>query len=164
MDSVPVWLRCLGCTTYFLPWSTALLFSTTILSMDIMPLALWKVLIVPALPVLRIGRLLPLGLASLLLPLLLFLAVVRNPQMPYFLRFNTLQAILLDLLLVFANYVLLFTCNPAVETDFVCNTFNNTIFLGSALLLAFSAVQCIRGLEPDIPSLSDAVRAQLRFF
>ena len=164
MDSIPVWLRCLGCITYLLPWSTALLFSTSILDMGIVPFVVRKLLMAPVLPLLEVNRLLPLGLGSLLLPILLFLAVVRNPKMPFFLRFNTLQAILLDLLLVVTNYIILFACDPGAEADFLCDTFNNTFFLGSVLVLAFSVVQCIRGLEPEIPSLSDAVRTQLWFF
>ena len=163
MDSIPAWLRGLGCIMYLLPWSTALLFSTSILDMGV-PFVVRELIITPGLPLLELSRLLPFGLGSLLLPILLFLAVVRNPKAPFFLRFNTLQAILLDLLLVVANYIILFACDPGAGADFLCDTFNNTFFLGSVLVLAFSVVQCIRGLEPEIPSLSDAVRAQLRFF
>ena len=162
MDSIPIWLRCLGFATYLLPWSDALSFGPPFLGLGIVPPPLQVILILPAIPLHWIDTLLPFGLGGLLLFLLLFLAVARNPRVPYFLRFNTLQAILLDILLIVVNYAFItFGCVPAAADGLACETFSNTVFLGSLLLVGFATVQCMRGLEPDIPNLSDAVRMQL---
>ena len=45
-------------------------------------------------------RSIPFGLGGLLLVIVLFYAVVRNPNVPYFLRFNALQALLTDIALI----------------------------------------------------------------
>ncbi len=162
MNLVPFWHRGLGLVMYLLPWSHALMFSRPFFGLGLVPPPLQVALILPALPVNWISGLLPLGLGSLLLFLVLFLAVVRNPRVPYFLRFNALQAILVDILLMVAGYgMAIFGCRPGSGGGFTCDTFSNTLFLGSLLLVLFAAVECFRGREPEVPSLSDAVRLQL---
>ena len=52
----------------------------------------------PALPVLMLQQMVPFG--GFLLFLVLYLAVVRNQKVPYYLRFHVLQAILIDIVLV----------------------------------------------------------------
>jgi uncharacterized membrane protein len=94
-----------------------------------------------------------------LLFLVLFLAVVRNPRVPYFLRFNVLQAILLDIVLVVLS--LAFQLLRLGSLGFAGRTLANTVFLGVLVLLLFALVQCLRGKEADIPTLSEAVRMQL---
>ena len=111
----------------------------------------------PALPVLMLERGVPFG--GFLLFLVLFLAVVRNPQVPYFLRFNVLQAILLDIVLVVVS--LAFQLLRIGSLGFAGRTLANTVFLGMLVLLLFALVQCLRGKEADIPTLSEAVRMQL---
>jgi cytochrome bd-type quinol oxidase subunit 1 len=91
--------------------------------------------------------------------LVLFLAVVRNPRVPYYLRFNVLQAILLDIVLVVLS--LAFQLLRLGSLGFASRTIANTVFLGMLVLVVFAAVQCIRGKEADVPSLSEAVRMQL---
>ena len=65
----------------------------------------------------------------------LFLAVVRNPQVPYFLRFNVLQAILLDIVLVVVS--LAFQLLRIGSLGFAGRTLANTVFLGMLVLLLF---------------------------
>ena len=108
-------------------------------------------------PVLLLERNVPFG--GFLLFLVLFLAVVRNPRIPYFLRFNVLQAILLDIVLVVLS--LAFQLLRLGSLGFAGRTLANTVFLGMLVLLVFTVVQCVRGKEADVPSLSEAVRMQL---
>lgn len=163
MNSIPLWQRGLGLAMYLLPWSDALVFGPPLLGLGLVPPLAQTALILPVVPVKWISSLLPFGLGSILLFLGLFFAVVRNPQVPYFLRFNALQAILVDIVLVVAGYGLaVFDCRPIkVGSGFACDTFSNTLFLGGLLLVIFACVQCIRGREPELPGLSDAVRLQL---
>ena len=49
---------------------------------------------------------------GLLLFFVLFLAVVRNPNVPYFLRFNTLQALLIDIVLILLSYTFQIILKP----------------------------------------------------
>ena len=162
MNPIPPWQRALGLAMYLLPWGDALVFSRPFFGLGLVPPSVQTALILPALPLNWISSLLPFGLGSILLFLGLFFAVVRNPQVPYFLRFNALQAILVDIVLIVAGYGLtIFGCRPATMGSLACDTLSNTLFLGSLLLVIFAFVECIRGREPELPSLSDAVRLQL---
>jgi uncharacterized membrane protein len=153
MADIPLWQRPLAVLAYLLPWSAALPFGQSL--DNLFPALQWLVL--PALPVLMLERGVPFG--GFLLFLVLFLAVVRNPQVPYFLRFNVLQAILLDIVLVVVS--LAFQLLRIGSLGFAGRTLANTVFLGMLVLLLFALVQCLRGKEADIPTLSEAVRMQL---
>ncbi|MFM8674060.1 MAG: Tic20 family protein [Vulcanococcus sp.] len=153
MADIPLWQRPLAVLAYLLPWSAALPFGASL--DNLFPALQWLVL--PALPVLMLERGVPFG--GFLLFLVLFLAVVRNPQVPYFLRFNVLQAILLDIVLVVLS--LAFQLLRIGTLGFAGRTLANTVFLGVLVLLLFALVQCLRGKEADIPTLSEAVRMQL---
>jgi len=153
MAAIPAWQRLLALLAYLLPWSAALPFGDSL--DNLIPALQWLAL--PALPVLMLERGVPFG--GFLLFLVLFLAVVRNPQVPYFLRFNVLQAILLDIVLVVVS--LAFQLLRLGSLGFTGRTLANTVFLGMLVLLLFALVQCLRGKEADIPTLSEAVRMQL---
>ena len=162
MNAIPLWQRGLGMAMYLLPWTDACTFSHPFRNLELLPPLLKIALLLPAVPLLWIRTFIPLGLGSLLLVLALFFAVVRNPQVPYFLRFNVLQAIVVSVVLVSAGYgMAVFGCQPAGVGGFACDTVRNTLFLGTLLLVIFAFVECIRGREPELPSLSDAVRSQL---
>lgn len=162
MNSVSPWQRGLGLAMYLLPWSDALPFGRPFFGLELVPPSVQTALVIPALPLRWISGLVPFGLGTILLFLALFFAVVRNPQVPYFLRFNALQTILVDIVLVVAGYGLaVFGCRSGSMGGFACDAFSNTLFLGSLLLVIFAFVECIRGREPELPSLSDAVRLQL---
>jgi uncharacterized membrane protein len=79
---------------------------------------------------------------------------------PYLIRFNVLQAILVDILLVLVSLAFNILLAP-LGIDFALRTLSNTVFLGVLVLVLFAVVQSLRGEEADIPSLSDAVRMQL---
>ena len=154
MEGPPIWQRLLAALAYLLPWSDALPFGRAMFSM--FPALQW--LAVPALPLQLLEQAVPFG--GLVLFLLLFLVVVRNTQVPYLIRFNVLQAILIDIVLVLLTLAFQMLLAP-LGGGFVVRTLSNTIFLGTLLLVAFAVVQCLRGKEADIPTVSEAVRMQL---
>lgn len=109
-----------------------------------------KILLILTFPVLIIEKSLPFG--GLLLFLILFAGVVRNPKVPYFLRFNAFQALLLDIALIIVSYLLRIL--PLAELGSILFIFSLAIFI-------FSIFQCCRGVEPEIPLISKSVRMQI---
>jgi uncharacterized membrane protein len=156
MQDPPLWQRLLAALAYLLPWSDAIPFGQALFG----PLPWLRWFTLPALPVLALQEAVPLG--SLVLFLVLFLAVVRNPQVPYLIRFNVLQAILLDIVLVLLSLAFNILLAPlGGSLGFVVRTLQNTVFLGALLLVLFAVVQNLRGKDADIPTVSEAVRMQL---
>jgi uncharacterized membrane protein len=154
MQGPPIWQRLLAALAYLLPWSDALPFGSSLFGL--FPPLQW--LSLPALPLLVLEQVLPFG--GFLLFLVLFLAVVRNGRVPYLVRFNVLQAILVDIVLILLSLAFSVILQP-LGVGFAVRTLSNTVFLGVLLLVLFGVVQSLRGEEPDIPSLSQAVRMQL---
>ena len=152
--TIPSWQRLLALLTYLLPWSDGLPFGRSLTSL--FPVLQW--LSLPALPLVLIEQAIPFG--GFILFLVLFLGVVRNQRVPYFIRFNALQAILLDIILIVLSLALNLLLAP-LGGNFAVRTLANTVFLGMLVLVLFGIIQCLRGKEADIPSLSEAVRMQL---
>ena len=109
-----------------------------------------KVLLYLTFPVEIIERSLPFG--GLLFFLILFAGVVRNPNVPYFVRYNACQALLLEIALIIITYLLRIL--PVAEFGLIVFVFTLSIFL-------FSIFQCINGVEPEIPFISKSVRMQI---
>lgn len=154
MQVPPIWQRLLAAAAYLLPWSDGLGFGQALFGL--FPVLQW--LSLPALPVALLQQAVPFG--GFLLFLVLFLAVVRNPRVPYLVRFNVLQAILIDILLVLVSLGFRLLLAP-LGVGFALRTLSNTVFLGVLVVVGFGVVQSLRGEEADIPSLSEAVRMQL---
>jgi hypothetical protein len=154
MQGPPIWQRLLAALAYLLPWSDALPFGQSLFGL--FPVLQW--LSVPAFPVLLLQQAVPFG--GFVLFLVLFLAVVRNSKVPYLIRFNVLQAILVDILLVLVSLTFSVLLAP-LGIGFALRTLSNTVFLAALLLVAFGMIQSLRGQEAEVPSLSQAVRMQL---
>ena len=161
MQDPPLWQRLLALLPYSLTWSDALPFGRDLFS----SFPSLKALMLPAMPALLVQNLGSMGginLGGLLLFVLLFAAVVRNPKVPYTIRFNTLQALMLDILLVVIGLVFqLLQSLLVLGGGLLFRTLANTVFLGTLLILLFTVVQVLRGKEADLPTLSEAVRMQL---
>jgi hypothetical protein len=154
MQGPPIWQRLLAALAYLLPWSDALPFGQSLFGL--FPVLQW--LSVPAFPVLLLQQAVPFG--GFVLFLVLFLAVVRNSKVPYLIRFNVLQAILVDILLVLVSLAFSVLLAP-LGIGFALRTLSNTVFLAALLLVGFGMIQSLRGQEAEVPSLSQAVRMQL---
>lgn len=154
MVNPPLWQRLLAAAAYLLPWTNAIPFGRSLFGL--WPWLQW--LGVPALPVALLEQTVPFG--SFVLFLVLYLAVVRNTRVPYLIRFNTLQAILLDIVLVVVSLIFSVLLAP-LGAGFALRTLSNTVFLGALVLVLFALIESLRGREADIPTLSEAVRMQL---
>ena len=151
---IPIWQKMIGILIYLLPWSDALPFGKY-LFVDF-PILQW--LAFPALPIILVEQIIPFG--SLILFFVLFLAVVRNRQMAYFIRFNTLQALLIDIAVIVMGYASQIFLQP-LEGTLIASTLSSTVLMSILSIVIFSFVQCLRGKEPDLPGFSEAVRMQL---
>jgi len=154
MDGPPIWQRPLAALAYLLPLSDAIPFGKALL----LQFPVLQLLALPALPLITLQQAIPFG--GLVVFLALYLLVVRNSQVPYLIRFNVLQAILLDIVLVLLTLAFDTLLSP-LGASFAVRTLENTIFLGTVVLVLFALVQSLRGKEAEIPSVSEAVRMQL---
>ena len=122
---------------------------------------LLRLLIVPAIPFIQLQRVVPFGVGGLLLFFVLFLGVVRNPNVPYFLRFNALQALLTDIVVIVLSFAFSILLRPIGGDTLLVGTLSSTVVIAVLAILVFAIVECLRGREPDLPGLSQAVRMQL---
>jgi hypothetical protein len=154
MQAPPIWQRLLAAAAYLVPWSDAIPFGRSLFGL--FPMLQW--LSVPALPLAMLQQLVPFG--GLVLFLALYLAVVRNGRVPYPIRFNVLQAILIDIVLVLVSLAFNLLINP-LGSGFALRTLSNTVFLGTLVVVLFGVVQNLRGKDAELPTISEAVRMQL---
>ena len=154
---IPVWQRVVAPLVYLLPWSDAIPFGGPLFQQY--PWMQWFTL--PVLPLALLERSVPFGLGGLLLFFVLFLAVVRNPAVPYFLRFNTLQALLTDIVIVVLSFAFGILLQPIAGGSLLLSTLSSTVVVAVLAILLFALVECWRGREPDLPGISQAVRMQL---
>jgi uncharacterized membrane protein len=91
----------------------------------------------------------------------LFIFVVRNEKINHFIRYNAMQAILLDIV-IFLVSILLRILTPIPGAGFAIETLANTIFLGIVASVVYSVFQSLNGRYAEIPAISDAVYMQVR--
>jgi uncharacterized membrane protein len=118
-----------------------------------------QVILIPLSPVLAIYSTIP--FAGLIIFFALFMLVVRNEKINHFIRFNTMQAILLDIVLILCS-LLISVLNPIPGANFAIETLTNTIFIGLLASVIYSVIQTIMGRYAEIPAISNAVYMQVR--
>lgn len=118
-----------------------------------------RIVLVPLLPLVQIYFGIP--FIGLIIFFVLFLLVVRNERVSHFIRFNTMQAILIDIVLFLCS-ILLQILGPVPGTTFAIATLANTIFLGVVVAAVYAVVQSLLGRYAEIPAISDAVHMQVR--
>ena len=109
-------------------------------------------------PVEIIEKSLPFG-GGLLLFLILYAGLVRNPQVPYFIRYNACQALLINISLIIISY--LFQILPLDQLGSILFILGSIVFLFILCIFIYSITQCIYGVEPEIPFISKSVRMQI---
>lgn len=149
--------RIFACLPYLLPLIYSLAFAGPLLQQ----LPELRFLFLPILPIAAIFNSIP--FASLIVFFLLLFLVVRNESINHFIRFNTMQAILLDILLVLFSILMSFVVMPILGNGgLLLDTVYNVIFLGAIAAVVYSVVQSAMGRYAEIPTLSDAVYMQVR--
>ena len=120
---------------------------------------LLKLLFLPIWPLLQIYY--GVRYAGLLIFFALFIFVVRNERISHFIRFNTMQAILIDIT-IFLFGILTDLVNLINIGNFAIQTLSTTIFLGVVVAVVYSIAQSLMGRYAEIPAISDAVYMQVR--
>ncbi|MEO0539643.1 MAG: Tic20 family protein [Cyanobacteria bacterium P01_A01_bin.105] len=111
-----------------------------------------------ALPAVLIQGLIPFG--SLVIFMLLIFLVVRNPRIGHFIRFNTLQAILIGFIIFVCSLLIGVFETPSLSL--LTETLSNVVFLGGLGMVLYSMVQSGLGRYAEIPTISEAVHMQVR--
>lgn len=148
--------RIFACLPYLLPLIEGLMFGR-FLFQQVPAIGL---LFAPLAPVVLLYASIP--FAGLIVFFALFLLVVRNESIAHFIRFNTMQAILIDIVLVLCSLALQFIVIPLPGTGFAVEILSNTIFLGLIAAVGYAVVQSAIGRYAEIPAISDAVHMQIR--
>ena len=118
-----------------------------------------QILFIPILPIAQIYRAVP--FAGLIVFFALFLLIVRNERINHFIRFNTMQAILIDIALILCSLILSLLPQGGPGNLFV-ETLFNVVFLGVLAAFIYSVAQSLLGRYAEIPTISDAVYMQVR--
>ncbi|MEO0013605.1 MAG: hypothetical protein RLZZ535_1994 [Cyanobacteriota bacterium] len=100
--------------------------------------------------------------ASLIIFFGLWLGVVRNDNMSYFLRFNGMQAILLNILQILFSLIMGVLLPAFGAQSLISETLSNTIFMGSVAACFFCIVFSVQGKYAELPGISDAASSQIR--
>lgn len=151
--------RLFACLPYLLPLmdgiAVALMPGPESLFVQIPPL---QVLLQVLAPLMRIYLGVP--FLSFIVFLVLYLLVVRNEAIGHFIRFNTLQSILIGILVSLSSLVIGVIFAPI--GGMLVTTLASTVFLGVLAAVGYSVALSIAGRYAEIPTISDAVNIQLR--
>ncbi|MEM7771988.1 MAG: Tic20 family protein [Cyanobacteria bacterium P01_E01_bin.6] len=157
--------RIFAALVYIVPLIRAMEFSQPLLR----ELPFLNVLLIPLLPLFvvygQVARLFPFGLGDLVIFLALFFLVVRNERIRHFIRFNTMQALLISIILSIFSilWALIATILPLLGGTIIEDTIFNVLFLGAFAASIYSVFQSIRGKYAEIPKLSDYAYTHVRY-
>jgi uncharacterized membrane protein len=141
--------RAIACLPYALPILESIALGLPVLT-QFVPIELF----LPILPLLGLTS----GWIGLIIFFGLYFGVVRNENINHFIRFNTMQALLISIAL--SLFKLIFSLLAFNGT--IVQTLGTTLFLGAAIASIYSILQTALGRYAEIPTLSDAVYMQVR--
>ena len=143
--------RIFACLPYLLPLIEGLAFGSYLFQ-QVPALGL---AFAPLFPLIQIYASVP--FAGLVVFFALFFLVVRNESIAHFIRFNTMQAILMDIVLVLCSLGL-----PLFGASFAGEILSNTVFIGLVAAVGYSVIQSALGRYAEVPVISEAVYMQVR--
>ena len=146
--------RMLGVLLYMIPWSDSIKFGNHLY----IKYPFTQIIQVPAIPIFLIERLIPFG--SLLLFLAIFLGLVRNSKVPYFLRFNALQSLLINIGIIIISFIFQIFLSP-FGNSLIIRTFSTTLLISIFSIIVYCVWSCTQGNEPNLPGISEATKIQL---
>ncbi|GBG63794.1 hypothetical protein CBR_g39575 [Chara braunii] len=116
-------------------------------------------MISPLAPVISVYNSIPFG--SFIAFFLLYLAVVQNTRYSRFVRFNTMQAITLDILLILPRLIERLISPSSGFAIRLFAIFYNTVFLFLLASFVFGVASCILGKTVRLPLVGDAADQQI---
>ena len=146
--------KTLGVLLYMIPWADSLKFGTHLF----VKYPFIQIVQVPAIPIFLIERSLPFG--NLLLFLAIFIGLVRNNKVSYFLRFNALQSLLINIGIIIISFVFEIIFGPFLNS-LIVRTFSSTLLISIFSVTIYCVWACTLGKEPELPIISQATKMQL---
>ena len=146
--------KILGVFLYMIPWADCLKFGNHLY----IKYPVTQIIQIPAIPIFLIERLLPFG--SLLLFLAIFIGIVRNNKVSYFLRFNALQSLLINIGIIIVSFIFEIIFSPFANS-LIIRTFSSTLLISLFTVIIYCVWACTQGNEPDLPIISQATKMQL---
>lgn len=146
--------RFFSAIVYLIP----LLYSLQFASFVLEQVPILNVILIPLAPLMVIYRI---PFASIIIFFILYLAVVRNEKISHFIRFNTLQSILLDIAL-FLISLLLSPSASLLGSSFIWQIISSVVFLGTLIACGYGIFQSAMGRYAEMPTISEAAYSQLR--
>ena len=146
--------KILGVLLYMIPWSDSIGFGNHLY----LKYPVTQILQVPAIPIILLERSIPFG--NLFLFLAIFLGLVRNSKISYFLRFNALQSLLINIGIIIISFIFKTIFNP-FSNSLIIRTFSSTLLISIFLVIIYCSWSCIEGNEPKLPGISQATKMQL---
>ncbi|GLT57473.1 hypothetical protein SLA2020_304410 [Shorea laevis] len=154
-DSADAPDRIISAICYFYPFFDGIQYGKYVIA-QFTPL---QVMIQPLVPAIRIFKSFPLN--GFLVFLTLYFVIVRNPSFSRYVRFNTMQAIVLDVLLIFPD-LLERSFNPrdGLGLDLMMSL-DSTVFLFILVCLIYGSSSCLLGQMPRLPIVAEAADSQV---
>ena len=146
--------KLLGILLYMIPWADCLSFGNHLY----LKYPITQLVQIPAIPIIIIERSIPFG--NLLLFLAIFLGLVRNNKVSYFLRYNALQSLLMNIGIIILNFIFQIFFNPFGES-LIIRTFSSTLLISLFSIISYCVWSCTQGNEPNLPGISQATKMQL---
>ena len=146
--------KILGVLLYMIPWADCLTFGNHLY----VKYPFTQIIQIPAIPIILIERSIPFG--NLLLFLAIFIGLVRNTKISYFLRFNALQSLLINIGIIIVNFIFEIIFSPFLNS-LIIRTFSSTLLFSLFAVIFYCVWSCTQGNEPDLPIISEATKMQL---
>ena len=146
--------KILGVLLYMIPWADCLTFGNHLY----VKYPFTQIIQIPAIPIILIERSIPFG--NLLLFLAIFIGLVRNSKISYFLRFNALQSLLINIGIIIVNFIFEIIFSPFLNS-LIIRTFSSTLLFSLFAVIVYCVWSCTQGNEPDLPIISEATKMQL---
>jgi len=146
--------KILGIILYLIPWADCLTFGNHLY----IKYPLTQIIQIPAIPIILIERSIPFG--SLFLFLSIFFGLVRNSKVSYFLRFNALQSLLINIGIIIVSFIFEIIFSP-FSNSLIIRTFSSTLLISLFSVIVYCVWSCTQGNEPDLHGVSQATKMQL---
>ena len=146
--------KILGILLYIIPWADSLAFGNHLY----LKYPVTQIIQIPAIPIIILERSIPFG--NLLLFLAIFIGLVRNNKVSYFLRFNAMQSLLINIGIIIVSFIFenIFS---SFSNSLIIRTFSSTLLISLFSVIIYCVWSCTQGNEPDLPGISEATRMQL---
>ncbi|XP_058219126.1 protein TIC 20-v, chloroplastic-like [Rhododendron vialii] len=142
--------RLISAVTYFFPFFDGIQYGKYVIT-QFTPI---QTLVQPLIPSIRAFNSIPFN--GFLVFITLYFVVVRNPNFSRYVRFNTMQAIILDTLLIIPDLVVRgFNPKDGIGLDFMMSL-DSTVFLYLLVCLVYGFGSCLFGQVPRLPIVADA--------